>query len=471
MAAQAMGVPIEEVRFFYSDDDLVIDARGHAIIRHKKDAFYVLEAGGFEGARFMSCMGAMHWDRIDFLPVVELFKSLLPGTGSAAFELIRGLYDDQNQDQPVPLALRYRGVPTYPSEAAFRLFSSFFTPHAPLGSDPLTVFMDQARAHQVTWLPASHPPLRYFDDTRRACLTVQGGVLQKVTLADDPSGLPYMNPKGRRVAPYDRSLAVAGDRVVLRDREQETMLPASTQPQALAACSDHREMSPVDWRSMFVQGMPAIRPAEAFGAVLFYPDEDQPIGELATQPFVADHLQDLAEQDREIGGIVSRAERILIDNGDAVIATCIPFDRPRDYTVYVHHMAFAQKQAQQLWTISAELQRWDWLRRIRLIPAASLPGDTVRPRYDLIYDWVPFLSHDQPALLKEHVRLTHRLMQPQGHAFLVGPVGLAEHLNQEGLSLRWQEGVENLPTFRMHRSILPKARLRAGLTLFHVTTA
>jgi hypothetical protein len=471
MAAQAMGVPIEEVRFFYSDDDLVIDARGHAIIRHKKDAFYVLETGGFERARFMSCMGAMHWDRIDFLPVVELFKSLLPGTGSAAFELIRGLYDDQNQGQLAPLPLRYRGIPTYPSEAAFRLFSSFFTPQAPLGGDPLTVFMDQARAHQVAWLPASHPPLRYFDDAQRVCLTVQGGVLQKVTLADDPTGLPYVNPKGRRVVPYDRSLAMAGDRVVLRDREQETILLPNTQPQAVAVCDDRREMSPVDWRSMFIQGMPTIRPAEAFAAVLFYPDDDQPIGELATQPFVADYLQDLAEQDREIGAIVSRAERILIDNGDAVIATCIPFDRPRDYTIRVHHMAFAQKQAQHLWTISAELQRWDWLRRIRLLPATSLSGETIQPRYDLIYDWVPFLSHDQPVSLHEHVRMVHRVMQPEGHAFLVGPVELAGVLIQEGMSLRWQESIENLPTFRMHRSILPKARLRTGLTLFHVTTA
>ena len=74
----------------------------------------------------MACMGAMHWDRIDFLPVVELFQSLLPGTGSAVFELIRGLYDDQNVPLQTPLALRYRGIPTYPSEAAFRLFQPLF---------------------------------------------------------------------------------------------------------------------------------------------------------------------------------------------------------------------------------------------------------------------------------------------------------------------------------------------------------
>lgn len=471
MAAQAMGVSIEEVRFFYGDDDLVIDARGHAIIRHKKDAFYVLETGGFERTRFMSCMGAMHWDQIDFLPVVELFKSLLPGTGSAAFELIRGLYDDQNQGQSVQRSLRYRGIPTYPSEAAFRLFSSFFVPHAPPGSDPLTLFMDQARSHQVTWLPASHPPLRYFDDAQRACLTVQGGVLQKVTMADDPTGLPYVNPGGRRTVPFDRSLAIVGDRIVLRDREQERVLVPSLPLQGVTVNADRREISQTDWRSVFVREMPPIRPVEAFGAVLFYPDDDQPIGELAAQPFVADYLQDLAEQDREIGVIVSRAEHILIDNGDAVIATCIPFDRPRDYTVYVHHAAFAQRQAQQLWTISAELQRWDWLRRIRFLTAASVQEDTIQQRYDLVYNWVPLLSHDQPARLSEHVRMVHHLLQPNGHAFLVGSRELGEHLIQGGLSLRWQEGVENLPTFRMHRSILPKARLRNRLTLFHVTTA
>ena len=70
---------------------------------------YVLEDGDFEQARFMSCMGAMNWPAIDFLPVVELFQSLLPGTGSAVFELIRGLYDDQNEGKPAPTTLTISG--------------------------------------------------------------------------------------------------------------------------------------------------------------------------------------------------------------------------------------------------------------------------------------------------------------------------------------------------------------------------
>lgn len=469
MAAQAMGVPVEEVRFFYGDDDLVINKRGQAIIRHKKDAFYVLESGRFERARFMSCMGAMHWDRIDFLPVVELFKSLLPGTGSAAFELIRGLYDDQNQGQASPRPLRYRGIPTYPSEAAFRLFSSFFTPHAPPGSDPLTLFMDQTQAHRVTWLPAPHPPLRYFDDMQHACLTVQEGVLQKVTMADDTTGLPYVNPRGRRVIPCDRSLAIVEDRVVLRDREHERVLLPNAPLPRVAGNADRREMSPTDWRSVFVQGMPAIRPAEAFGAVPCYPEDDQPIGELAAQPFVADYLQDLAEQDREIGAIVSRAERILIDNGDAAITTCIPFDRPRESTVLVHMPAFAQRQAQQLWNQCAELHQWEWLSEIRFLQVGKEGQPSVPDAgYDLVYHWVPYpLEGNLPALTARMQTLRGELSSG-GHAFVVGPAGLGSLWGAAGLSVCWQETVEQLPTFRMHRTILPKARLKAGLTLFHV---
>ena len=368
MAAQALRVPIEEVRFFYRDEDLLIGPTGKATIRQRKDAFYVIQDGDFERASFMSCMGAMSWPSIDFLPVVELFKSLLPGTGSAVFELIRGLYDDQNEGNATPRPLQYRGIPTYPSEAAFRLFSSFFTPQAPGGNNPFTLFMNPERSNQVIWLPAGTMPTRYFDQRAGACLTLQGRLLHKVTVASDSSGLSYMSPKGRRFVPCDRSAEIAGAHVVLKDRDREDGLLAVPLPQgSLERSGEPVAISPVDWRSVFVQGVPAIPPADAFGAVLLYPEDESEIGECAAQPFVADYLQDLGEQDREIGAVLSHAKRVLIDNGDAVIATCIMFDRPRDYTVLVRHPAFAQKQAQQLWSVCAELQRWDWLSHIRFL--------------------------------------------------------------------------------------------------------
>ena len=469
MAAQALRVPIEEVRWFYQDEDLSIDAKGMATIRHRKDAFYALDHGSFEQARFMSCMGAMHWDHIDFLPVVELFKSLLPGTGSAAFELIRGLYDDQNKLQSAPRELRYRGIPTYPSEAAFRLFSSFFSPQTTHGESPLTFFMDPARSHRVTWLPVLHPPVRYFDDTHGLCVTVQGGVVQKATLAEDSAGLSYVNPAGRRVVPMDRSLSVDGGHIILRDRTEQIVMPMVVQPITVPVSSGTASVSPFDWRTVFVQGVPSIPPGEANGAVLFYPDDNHEISELAAQPFVADYVQDLGEQYREIALILSRAERVLIDNGDAVISTCIPFDRPRDYTAGIRHAAHAQRQAQQLWTQCAAVQRWEWLQRIRFVPAGlweqTLASD--RP-CDLVYQWLSYDWFSDPARLTKIATSVRQILRPGGNAFIVGPAHLRELLMRQGWQICWEESVENLPTFRMHRTILPKARVKAGLTLFQI---
>jgi hypothetical protein len=468
MAAQALRVPIEEVRFFYRDEDLLLGPTGKATIRQRKDAFYVLEDGDFERARFMSCMGAMSWPSIDFLPVVELFKSLLPGTGSAAFELIRGLYDDQNEGNATPRPLRYRGIPTYPSEAAFRLFSSFFTPQAPGGNNPFTLFMNPERSNQVIWLPAGTMPMRYFDQRAGTCLTLQGGLLHKVTVASDSSGLSYMGPKGRRFVPCDRSAEIAGAHVVLKDRDRETLLAMSLPQGSLGQSGEPVAISPVDWRSVFVQGVPAILPSDAYGAVLLYPEDDSEIGECAAQPFVADYIQDIGEQDREIGAVLSHAKRVLVDNGDAVIATCIMFDRPRDYTVLVRHPAFAQKQAQQLWSVCAELQRWDWLSHIRFVPDQGQYDREAPHSYDLVYHWVPYDNGDIPASLAERMKDISQTLRGGGNAFVVGPAQLGQHGSSYGLHVCWEEPVEQLPTFRMHRTILPKARLKAGLTLFHM---
>jgi len=468
MAAQVLRVPLKEVQFFYRDDDFLIEPTGKATIRQRKDAFYVLQDGDFEQAHFMSCMGAMSWPSIDFLPVVELFQSLLPGTGSAVFELIRGLYDDQNEAKPTLQPLRYRGIPTYPSEAAFRLFSSFFTPQAPDGSNPFTLFMNPERSTHVIWLPAGKPPIRYFDLRAGVCLTFQGGLLHKVTVASDSSGLSYMSPKGHQYAPYDRSARVAGAHVILKDRDCETTLAVNLPQGDLEQSDVPVAMSPVDWRSVFVQGVPPIPPADAYGAVLLYPEDASEIGECAAQPFVANYLEDLAEQDREIGAAISQAQRVLIDNGDGVVATCLTFDRPRDYTVLVRYPAFAQKQAQRIWSVCAELQRWEWLSHIRFVSDEGLYDRQAPHSYDLLYHWVPYDSGDLPSSLTERMKGISRILREGGNAFVIGPAQLGQQGSSHGLHVCWEEPVEQLPTFRMHRTILPKARLRAGLTLFHV---
>jgi hypothetical protein len=159
---------------------------------------------------------------------------------------------------------------------------------------------------------------------------------------------------------------------------------------------------------------------------------------------------------------------VLIDNGDAVAVTCIMFDRPRDYTVLVRHPAFAQKQAQQLWSVCAELQRWDWLTHIRFVSDGGLYDREVPHSYDLVYHWVPYDSGDLPASLTERMKGISRVLREGGNAFVIGSTELGRQGSSHGLHVCWEEPVEQLPTFRMHRTILPKARLRAGLTLFHM---
>ncbi len=468
MAAQALGVPVEEVRFFYGDDDLVVDMRGLATIRHKKDVFYVLEGGDFDHARFMSCMGAMHWDRIDFLPVVELFQSLLPGTGSAALEFIRGLYDDQNEGRPTPLALRYRGIPTYPSEAAFRLFSGFFTPSAPGGQDPFPLFMNPSRSHEVTWLPTPDPPRRYFDPARRLCVTVKGETIDKVTVADDPTGLPYVKPTARGFTPYGRSVEVSNGMLLLRDGARQTTFPLNSAwgPIRDFTLPPRTEPAPWGWRDLFQGSPPVVSAAEAFGSVLLYPEDQTEIDEAASQPFVTDFLQDCMEDTPLLASRLTHAVSLLIDNLDAGLSACIKPDRARRYTVLYCRPALAQKHAQILWNQAVSSgPSLEALRQVAFFPAEACRKAAYAKQYDVIYHWIPFADFDRSAALSDAIRCLAEALTPGGLVFVAGPPTVSRLMRTHALELLREDPVETLPTFRMHRTILPMARLKPGLTL------
>jgi hypothetical protein len=469
MAAQAMRVPLEEVRFFYDDRDVTIDAKGIATIRHRKDAIFVLPVGTFDGKQFMACMGAMHWEAIDFLPVVELFLSLLPGTGSAMFELIRGLYDDQNRALRQPRALRYRGIPTYPSEAAYRLFNSFFSPQMSGGGDPFPSFMDPPRSHLVTWLPVPDPPRRHFDVTHKLCVTIQGQQILKATCWDDPAGLSYQPFDRYGLAPCRRGLAVGQGNLLLIDRGVGRAIPLH---RSWGNISEPRSIGPAhvggDWTSVFRGGVPSVAPEEAFGAVLLYPDDDREIAELPTQPFVADYLQDLVEQDRPLAAKVERAGHVLISGFDGALTTCLFGDRPRAYTILYDHPAFAQRQAQMLWNQWARAQRLDWLSQVCMGPRADKGGENSRRMFDLIYEWTPFDCYDKPDAIGERIGRLAAMLLPNGMAFAVGPPSIADGCRAAQLQVQSITPVAALPTFRMHQSVLPRARLKPEVMLYQL---
>jgi hypothetical protein len=84
---------------------------------------------------------------------------------------------------------------------------------------------------------------------------------------------------------------------------------------------------------------------------------------------------------------------------------------------------------------------------------------------------MPYETFDSSDGLTGYVEGLRQALRPGGNAFVVGPARLRDRLVHRRFLVRWEEAVENLPTFRMHRTILPRARLKAGLTLFHVTTS
>jgi hypothetical protein len=88
--------------------------------------------------------------------------------------------------------------------------------------------------------------------------------------------------------------------------------------------------------------------------------------------------------------------------------------------------------------------------------------------YDLIYQWLPYASFTEAAALTASAARLGQVLRSQGRAFVVGPIDLREILMRNGLAVMWEESVESLPTVQMHKTILPKARVKAGLMLFHV---
>ena len=467
MASRAMGVAVEEVEFFYADDDLVLDRTGRATIRQRKDAFYVLEDDTWERARFMSCMSAMHWANVDYLPVVELFKSLLPGTGSAAFELIRGLYDDQNPRNP--RSLPYRGIPTYPSAAAFGLFSNFFTPTHRGGENPFAVFMDSPRSQEVDWLPNPHPPVRHVDPRHRVCLTVKQGNVLKVTKTDDTSGLPFVPSNQQGFAPCGKRIAVDSDRLVLSDHKTSSEI--ALQPswgithqlehQAGDQAAANRERS---WERFFPDGVPVVSPQEAYSAVLLYPEDDEPISDLASQPFVADFLNDFIEQDQRLAVQVGQSGQTLIHGFDGVIGTLLA-DQPRSTTIVYSRAAYAQKHAQAAWNQLARNNQLDRLdRSYRFLSEDAFHYDV--SMYDLMYVWLPFASYDDTAALQDRLSRTSGALKPNALAFLAGPDSLSSIVSGLPLEIVFGDLASNSQPFRMHQSILPKATLNPRLSVW-----
>jgi hypothetical protein len=466
MASRSMNSDLETMRFFYRDEDLELHDNGLATIRHVKDAFYVLKNGSFEDCQFMSCMSRMQWARIDYLPVVELFLSLLPGTGSATFELIRGLYDDQHSHAPLPL--RYRGIPVYPSEGAFRLFSAFFTPTSQTTESAREIFLNPDRSQEVQWNPSPHYPVRYLDEDQRVSVTVQNHRLQKVTCWDDSAGLPYFSiPESGQPASDGRGALVKNQDLVCYDGHRISSLRARPSWQVVQPVRLPQWQPPhSSWRDCYPEGPPTLTPAQAFSTALLYPDKQEEIGEKESQPFVFDFLDDFFEAHVEIMKRRQEADRILLSHCEAALGSCLKWDRPQQYTLWYRWPEFSQKYAQQVWNTLNRGNRLAWLRNIQFLEFHEGRLDEQHSAVDFVYLWIPFSDYSHSIRVEQWTKFLAAHLVPGGMGCIAGPTGLGEIIQRHHFHVVHAEQGEFLPTFRIHQTILPYGRLNPELTVW-----
>ena len=466
MAARAMNVDIDTIRFFYRDEDLEILSDGKATIRQVKDAFYVLENGSFERAKFMSCMSRMEWGRIDYLPVVELFLSLLPGTGSATFELLRGLYDDQQG--PTPRVLQYRGIPAYPSVGAFRLFSAFFTPSAKTREVPQEIFLDVNRSHEVEWKPSPEYPTRHVDEEQRLSVTRYYGKIQKVTLWDDSAGLSYVAPTASGDAKVDgRAVQIFGQELHLYDGAHHQIMKTRESWKLVSPESRHDwKTASTSWRECFPKGPPVVSASQAFSAVLLYPDDAHIIGEKESQPFIFDYLEDFLEEQMELQRCRDMAEHVYLARCEANLGACLKYERPQQYTIWYEWAAFAQKYAQQIWNRLHRQHSLAWLPYFQFFPIQEEAITKTYAPFDWMNVWIPFSEYDDQKELRQWCWFLSNHLVPGGIACVAGPKIMRQLFQEQGLSVIHAEEGERLPTFTIHQAILQSSRLHPELTLW-----
>ncbi len=157
---------------------------------------------------------------------------------------------------------------------------------------------------------------------------------------------------------------------------------------------------------------------------------------------------------------------MLADNFDARLSSCVYLDAPRETTILYRHAAFVQKFAQSAWNVLVQRGRLDWVKHIHCIPHDTGRDAAYREHYDLIMAWVPFAVFDQEARVGGIARQVARSLQRGGILCLVGPATLGAPLQAEGLRMLEVTPVDQLPTYRMHLTLLPQARLKPGLTFF-----
>tara|TARA_B100000686_G_C16798182_1_gene983979 strand:+ start:2860 stop:4722 length:1863 start_codon:yes stop_codon:yes gene_type:complete len=466
-ASQVWNVPFEEVKYFYKDENFQSKGDGRYHIELKKDSLFALDQGSFDKTLFISFMFAVDWGRIDLIPVVELFQSTLPGTGGAVFEFIWGLYEDQCREEQLP-PLRYRGLPTYPSMESFNIFSAFFTPQGPDNEKIFEVFINPDRSHEITWTPKENPPLRFFNSEHKITLTVQNGFLYKVSVWDDPLGIPFINrARGDKVS-CQREVRVEKEQIVLIDNQIKQEIPLNPQWAIIADGSPVPSLpaNPLDWRHFFGNLPPKTDPAKILFTAAFYPEGNMEISEASVQPLAMDQIIQYMEESPDMPEKLKKVENVLIHTLDTVIAGCVDSSHKRDYTVLYSDPEFAVKNAQSIWNHAASRNELDNLKQVCFISEAERVNEAYQKQYDLIFKWIPFMFFQDRENCEAMFKATANALQPDGILFLIGPYPIKGLFDHYGLDLRHGDPIIDMPYFKQHLKMCPENHINDIVSVF-----
>ena len=467
-AAEVWRVPLSEVKYFYRDQNLVPLGDGKYDVRLTKDGLYALPNKTFDQPIFISYMFSLNWARLETIPVVELFQSTLPGSGGAVFEFIWGLYEDQSREEKLG-PLRYRGLPTYPSAAAFRIFSAFFTPSAPEGEeDILRLFMDTNRSHEILWSHKPNPPWRFFNEEHGVCVTVQDHFLYKVTVFDDPVSTPFINHAHGGKPSCQREVQVTVNSLILVDGELSRELPLAFEwriaPNPTQA--PVRPTFPFNWEWFFNGFPPEVDPVKSLYTVPFYPDGRSEIDESALQPLALDQILYYMEMSPVMPAKLEKLNKVLIHTFDMVTAGCVDCTREREYTVLFSDAELAQKNARQLWDYAVSRNQLDNLKKVSFMPEKDHLMDAYKEKYDMVFKWIPLMYYKDRIACEGIIKAVVDTLLPDGILFLAGPRPIKGLFEFYGLDCLYSDPVMNMPFFRQHLKMCPENLINEELTIF-----
>lgn len=488
-AAEAWDLPLAEVKHFYKEDNIVPLGDGKYDVHLVKDGIYALLDATFADKAFVSYMPSLNWAQLDIIPVVELYQSTLPGCGAAAFELLWGLYEDQSRDTPLP-PLRFRGIPTFPSQQAFNIFSAYLIPKGPEGEELMDVFMDFHRSYEIEWFPRPNPPLRFFSSEHSVCLTVQDHFLYKVTCFNDPAATPYINvtipslkqqsesgkkkeryeEEGWRPYPSCRRQLYVGEKTIqlIDDGEVTREIPMMPLWQIAPQKEPKKPVPsyPFTWKHFFGGSPPEVDPVKAILTVPLYPEGATEIEEPAIQPMVVDQILFYMENYPDMPERLLKIKTVLIHTFDTVISGCIDCKQEREYTVLYSSPEWAQKNAQLLWEHAASKNQLEALRKVLFLSEGKNIDAVYMKKYDMIYKWIPFIYHQDRIACDGMLKSIVNSLNSEGLIFIVGPkpiLGLFEHYSLECIS---HDPVAKMPYFNQHLKMYPETLINQEVEVF-----